>query len=493
MKVQIKHLKTDFTRFLEDDIRHTIRVVTETGSLECSGAILSQHSEVIQKIVEKEDEICLENYKFAKECLSILHGGSVEMNEENCEEIIKFGVQFGIADIVEQGLVFLHSNVKYQGTIVDAAQVCYRTSTFAKTCNCDLNIDFFWPLEETLHEFEWKETQDFLGDFTKTTSFTAVLSLLTNKVLAAKLLKTVTSLIDRSNIMEILEAFKKYNYPNVYVGAFSECPKQDVISFFQKIEVWGLLMGQWRNLKPLIKTISLSFQTREIIPREIIPRDIIPCDIITCDKIPTEKHLLSSWGQFTLDDIRHFCKVCLTSFYLVEVLLSWVTVKRPDLRTVRDLCRLLDVSRLDRSYLGHATDVFRTEGYVVTFNGSSSAESDPTANNKRCLSETTIMTKIYQSNIKNSRNKNNIAGRVISFRRCSKNCNLKDEEDINVEINPNALCANQRIFCEKGKVEMLYGRSLNGKQIPFYTDIVAAVRSELVYDVNTLRVVLESK
>ena len=487
MKVQIKHLKTDFTRFLEDDIRHTIRVVTETGSLECSGAIMSQHSEVIQKIVEKEDEISLENYKFAKECLSILHGGSVEMNEENCEEIIKFGAQFGIADIVEQGLIFLHSNLKFQGTIVDAAQVCYRISTLAKTCNCDLNIDFFWPLEETLHEFEWKETQDFLRDFTKTTSFTAVLSLLTNKVLAAKLLKTVTSLIDRSNIMEILEAFKKYNYPNVYVETFSECPKRDVISFFQKIEVWGLLVGQWRNLKPLIKTISL-FQTREIIPREIIPRDIIPRD-----QIPTEKHLLSSWRQFTLDDIRHFSQVCSTSFYLVEVLLSWVMVKRPDPRTVRDLCRLLDVSRIDRSYLSHVTDVFRTEGYVVTFNGSSSAESVLTANNKRCFSETTIMTKIYQSNIQNSRNKNNIAGRVISFRRCSGNCSLEDQEDINVEINPNAECTNQRIFCEKGKVEMLYGRSFGGKQIPFYTDIIAAVRSEIVYDVNNLRVVLESK
>ena len=282
MKAQIKHPKTDFTRFMGDGIRHTIRVLTEAGSSQCSGAVLSQHSEVIKMIVETEDEICLENYRFAKECLTILHGGSVELTDENCEEIIKFGVQFGVADIVEQGLVFLHSNVKFQGNIVDAAQVCFRTSTFAQTCNCDLNIDFFWPLEEPFCEFERKETRNFLEDFTKATSLTALLSLLTNKVLAAKLLKTVTSLIDRSNIMEILEAFQKYNYPNVYVQAFSECPKQDVIAFFQKIEVWGLLVGQWKNLKPLIKTISLSFKTRDIIPR----------DIIACDQIPTEKHLL---------------------------------------------------------------------------------------------------------------------------------------------------------------------------------------------------------
>ncbi|KAL5249053.1 hypothetical protein ACHWQZ_G018031 [Mnemiopsis leidyi] len=505
MTARIIKLNTDFTRFLEDEIKNTVKVVTRTGILECSGAVLSQHSDVIKKIVDKEDEISLENYEFARECLTILHGGCVKLTEENFEEIIKFGVQFGIADIAEQGLDFLHSQVK-RSNLLNAAQVCCRTYTFAKVCKCNLNMNFFWPLEESVDELDFKETQNFLADFIETCSFDGMLSMLTNKVLAGKLLMTVTSLIDRSNIMEILEAFQKNNYQKLYLETFSECPKQNVITFFQKIEVWSLLVGQWRILKQLTKTFSLSLQTRNTLPRDTVPLyTVITRDTVPRDQITTEKHLLFCWRQLTLENIRHICEFFPTTFYLVEVLLSWVTLKRPDPSVVRHLCRLLDVSQLDRYYLRHVTEVLKTGGYVVFFNCSHSVRSDITDNNKICFNKTTIITKIYETGKGNSRPKNSIAGRVISFSRCSDNsteldhedinlcsdnCTLANQEDINVEINPNAESGNQRIFCEKGKVEMLYGRSLGGKQIPFYTDIQAAVRTDVVYDVGTVRVVL---
>ena len=133
-----------------------------------------------------------------------------------------------------------------------------------------------------------------------------------------------------------------------------------------------------------------------------------------------------------MENIRHICEFFPTTFYLVEVLLSWVTLKRPDPSVVRHLCRLLDVSQLDRYYLRHVTEVLKTGGYVVFFNCSHSVRSDITDNNKICFNKTTIITKIYETGKGTSRPKNSIAGRVISFSRCSDSCTEPYHEGINL-------------------------------------------------------------
>ena len=53
--------KTDFTRFLkkENQINHTVKVVTKSEVIECSGAVLCQHSAILQDLFAKDNEIFL--------------------------------------------------------------------------------------------------------------------------------------------------------------------------------------------------------------------------------------------------------------------------------------------------------------------------------------------------------------------------------------------------------------------------------------------------
>jgi hypothetical protein len=46
MSVKLDNFNTDFTRFLEDKIPHTVKLVTDNEVIECSGVILAQHDTV---------------------------------------------------------------------------------------------------------------------------------------------------------------------------------------------------------------------------------------------------------------------------------------------------------------------------------------------------------------------------------------------------------------------------------------------------------------
>ena len=479
MTARIKNFNQDLTGFLQGNIRHTVKIWTKTDTLEVSGAVISQHSKVLRNMVVNEEEILLNNYEFAKECLIILHGGSVELNEENFEEIIKFGIQFGVADVVEQGLVFLETFViKYN--LIKMVKVCWQAADFSSLCDFDYNIDYYWPLERSIEVLDLVEAEKLIADINVKLGIKVVLRMLTNKQLAKKLLKIVTSLIDQSNISEIVDAFQQYEYHITFVEAFSSCTRKDIINFFQKIEVWGLLVGKWKSFRNMTKIISRELDNRE-------SRDH--------NFIPNEQNLLTCWKLLTREDILQVCRFCETSFYIFEVVMSWVALNKPDLKTVRHVCSLLQTQQVERQYLVHVIEVLKTEGYSVSFNSSNC-----TVNCNNNFNHTTIITTIFRSNSHADNNK--VAGRVISFNKNPPNnisadhedINVEKEEfkieDINVEINPNA-SLNRRIFCEKGKVERLYGRSLSGKQITFYTDIDAAVRTDVVYDANTLHVVLE--
>ena len=93
--------KTDFTRFLKEEnkINHTVKVATKTEVIECSGAVLCQHSDILQQLVAKDNELFLDNYTYVQECILVLYGAEVVLNMDNILDLMKFSVQFGINEI----------------------------------------------------------------------------------------------------------------------------------------------------------------------------------------------------------------------------------------------------------------------------------------------------------------------------------------------------------------------------------------------------------
>ena len=101
----------DFTDFLTNNQScGLVKVVTQTETFECSGVLLAQHSDVLREYLKEDKELFLTDNKHVRECLSILYGGSVELTEENFQDILKFMVSYDIPSVRDQVLEWMSQN-----------------------------------------------------------------------------------------------------------------------------------------------------------------------------------------------------------------------------------------------------------------------------------------------------------------------------------------------------------------------------------------------
>ena len=462
MTARIKYFNTDFTKFITKPstnrtLRHSVKIVTKTETLEVSGAVISQHSEVMMKMVQNDEEVFLNGYEFADECVVILHGGNIVLTEDNCEEIIKFGIQFRLTDLIEQGLEYIASVLTDGRNLRNWVMACYRAHRFAGSCNLEANIDYFWPLEDSVNSLSTPAIEELVADINLTEGAKVILEMMKNGILAKSVLPVFTfnSLIDRSNIDEIVSSFVQVENYDLYTEAFWHCDKYLISYFFSKIEIY--IPQKMPN-----KQSKIYQNLKKSILREIETKDL-KLKLLHSD-------LLASWKHYSEEKMTQVCKVLKPDFYVVEVLMSWVTLNKPDLKTVRKLCNLIDTSRLVKKYLDHATQVFRTEGYTVSLRSGDSR----LGSTRRYTVNDHTLTYTFDDTY-------NIMERQL---------------DIDYYVNDSPINFHLAIIINKDGVRTdyevpdkslrIYGRTVEGKQIPFYTDIQAALKAETVYDRKTL-------
>ena len=458
MTARIKNFKTDFTRFLGEKIKHTVQIITKEETLECSGVLLSQHSEVMRKMVEKEEKILLNSYEYVKECLLILHGGSVELTEENCEEIIKFGIQFGLTDIVEQGLEYLASHTD-ENNLENSQKICTNANRFAESCNSDANIDYFWPLERTLEKLSETDVKEFVAQINTKVGIKAIVEMIKNRCLAKELLIPFIPLIDQSNIGNILAILSCYENCDEYAEALSNCPRGEISFFFEKIEALELEKKQLKTFQILKKCTLKETETNVFKPKS------------------SKEDWSTSWKQFGVETIQQFCKVFETDFYMIEVVMSWVALNKPDLKIVRQLCTLMNTTELEKKYLEHVIQVFNTEGYEVSFdlNNCNTKQDHNIFKPKHDFQDITSYT--YENN------EYTATSRVVKSANRGYSFDSSNNINFTVSINKDGISwSGYTNNCTK-----IYGRTVEGKQIPFYTDLQVVMDASTMYDFTTLR------
>ena len=135
----------DFSSYLDGkDVKHTVKIVTDTEVQECSALLLAQNSTVLRDLVEKEDEIFLNNYgEGLKDCLKILYGGKVELCKENYMDILKFSAQFALIDIFDQVTVFMRENVVKEN-LVEYLEASATASSVASSHSTGDEYDSSW-------------------------------------------------------------------------------------------------------------------------------------------------------------------------------------------------------------------------------------------------------------------------------------------------------------------------------------------------------------
>ena len=129
----------DFTRFVAlPNFHHSVKVVTATEVLDCSGALLAQHSPVLMDMISKDSELFLDNYSDVGPCLAVLHGKSVPLSLENVLDLMKFSLQFEVREMFTQCYEWLKRSI-CTANFIKIFEICYKVCSFGKICGVESN------------------------------------------------------------------------------------------------------------------------------------------------------------------------------------------------------------------------------------------------------------------------------------------------------------------------------------------------------------------
>ena len=107
----------DLTRFRRSDIKSEAYLVTEDVCIKSHGILLAARSAKLEKMVEESENIppveCSDNITVLEDCLELVYGGSVDIREENCKSIYKFGNLFQIREMMDGVLSWIAVHVTY--------------------------------------------------------------------------------------------------------------------------------------------------------------------------------------------------------------------------------------------------------------------------------------------------------------------------------------------------------------------------------------------
>ena len=101
----------DISRYLKDNFRNQVYIITEDKPIKCSGILLASRSTIIEEIIENSKNIPAiefsDNIPGLFACLKLVYGGSINISKENYRSILKFGIIFQIKELVDAVLSWI--------------------------------------------------------------------------------------------------------------------------------------------------------------------------------------------------------------------------------------------------------------------------------------------------------------------------------------------------------------------------------------------------
>ena len=347
--------KTDFTRFLkvENKIQHTVKVITKSEVIECSGAVLCQHSGILQQLVAKDNELFLDNYTHVQDCLLVLHGAEVSLNMDNILDIMKFSVQFGINEIYLQCLDWIEINFSVEN-FLKIFKICDSVSKFARLCGTEL------PKDPCIHVATYLKMvgPDALVDLYKCDSETNQTDLLKflfeTKGLVCCFADLLCEIVSEENAPIVLpmlcnsfDEFKK----------FSEKNFRFLIAKIEATSVANLVPKDYVKFKGKIWSILMEAQQQPF-SNHYFDGVICITDVIVKDKL---------WKKMNKDQIIEAQRLFDTRskhFIYSEIMVAWVVENKPTQETVTELLLELKPYQLGPDYVSMLNDKFKALGYT---------------------------------------------------------------------------------------------------------------------------------
>ena len=115
----------DISKYIRSDgvkIHNTVNIVVGETIIKASGVVLSQLSPVLLDLAVKSSDIILDefvdNVNGVRDCLALLYGGTVQINDENLETIVKFSIKFEVEKLYTLCVEWIRSNVSTKSTLL---------------------------------------------------------------------------------------------------------------------------------------------------------------------------------------------------------------------------------------------------------------------------------------------------------------------------------------------------------------------------------------
>ena len=107
----------NLTRFRRRNIKSEVYLVTEDVRIKSHGILLAARSAKLEKMVDDSENIPAvefsDNLTGLEGCLDLVYGGSVDISEENCKSIYKFGQLFQIREMMDGVLSWIAVYLSY--------------------------------------------------------------------------------------------------------------------------------------------------------------------------------------------------------------------------------------------------------------------------------------------------------------------------------------------------------------------------------------------
>ena len=115
----------DISQYIRSDgvkINNSVNIVVGETIIEANGIVLSQLSPVLLDLAVKSSDIILDefvdNVSGVRDCLVLLYGGTVQINDENLETIVKFSIKFEVEKLYTLCVEWIRTNVSTKSTLL---------------------------------------------------------------------------------------------------------------------------------------------------------------------------------------------------------------------------------------------------------------------------------------------------------------------------------------------------------------------------------------
>ena len=128
----------DFSGFLQENVPFEVTIFNKSSTFQCSGFLLAAHSTKLKTLFPQNKEIYTENDNL-ESIVTLLHGGNVEVTDDNLLDFMKFGIHFDIPSLYQDSHSYI-VKLLTEETFLDYFFVCQKATTVAKEFDVGYNF-----------------------------------------------------------------------------------------------------------------------------------------------------------------------------------------------------------------------------------------------------------------------------------------------------------------------------------------------------------------